>query len=42
MVIPYGYDKTLAQMTKEERDNRKREKSINSFKVFADWYEKKQ
>ena len=40
--IPYGYDKTLAQMTKEERDNRKREKSINSFKVFADWYEKKQ
>ena len=29
-------------MTKEERDNRKREKSINSIKVFADWYEKKQ
>ena len=35
---PYGYDKTLAQMTKEERDGRKREKSIDSFSEFAKWY----
>ena len=36
--IPSGYDKTLAQMTKEERDGRKREKSIDSFSEFAKWY----
>ena len=35
---PYGYDKTLAQMTKEERDGRKREKSTDSFSEFAKWY----
>ena len=35
---PYGYDKTLAQMTKEERDGRKREKSVDSFSEFAKWY----
>lgn len=36
--IPYGYEKTLAQMTKEERDNRKRYESVDSFRVFAKWY----
>ena len=35
---PEGYDKTLAQMTDEERKNRKRYNSIDSFKKFANWY----
>ena len=35
---PYGYEKTLAQMTEEERENRKKYKSVDSMKVFADWY----
>ena len=35
---PYGYDKTLAQMTEEERENRKRYKSVESFQEFAKWY----
>lgn len=38
--MPYGYDKTLAQMTQEERDNRTREKSISSISEFAKWYHK--
>ena len=35
---PYGYDKTLAQMTDEERENRKKYESISSMKEFANWY----
>lgn len=35
---PYGYDKTLAQMTDEERNNRIRYKSVSSMEVFAKWY----
>ena len=35
---PYGYDKTLAQMTDEERVNRIKYKSIDSMKEFAKWY----
>ena len=37
---PYGYDKTLAQMTKEERNNREKYKSIDSMREFAKWYVK--
>lgn len=37
---PYGYDKTLAQMSEEERESRKKYKSIDSMKEFANWYEK--
>ena len=36
---PYGYDKTLAEMSDEERDNRKRIESIDAFGEFAKWYE---
>ena len=35
---PYGYDKTLAQMTKEERENRVKCKSVDSMREFAKWY----
>ena len=35
---PYGYDKTLAQMTDEERNNRIRYKSVDSMQEFARWY----
>lgn len=35
---PYGYLKTLAEMTEEERANRKRYKSVDSMKEFAKWY----
>ncbi|MBQ8299738.1 MAG: hypothetical protein IJX99_07820 [Clostridia bacterium] len=35
---PYGYDKTLAQMTDEERRTRKKYGSINSLEEFAKWY----
>lgn len=35
---PYGYDKTLAQMTDEERTNRIKYKSVDSMKEFAEWY----
>ena len=35
---PYGYEKTLAEMTKEERTNRVRYESIDSMKEFAKWY----
>lgn len=35
---PYGYDKTLAQMTDEERANRKKERSVDSMAEFAKWY----
>ena len=37
--ITKNYNKTLAQMTDVERDNKKRdESSIDSFEVFANWY----
>lgn len=35
---PYGYEKTLAQMTDEERANRIKYESIDSMKEFAKWY----
>jgi len=35
---PYGYEKTLAQMTEEEREYRKKYNSVDSMKEFADWY----
>ena len=35
---PYGYNKTLAEMTHEERNNRIKYKSIDSMKEFANWY----
>ena len=38
---PYGYEKALAEMTKEERANRKRYESIDSMKEFAKWYRNK-
>ncbi|MEG1363919.1 MAG: hypothetical protein RSC92_05770, partial [Clostridia bacterium] len=38
--IPKGYNKTLAQMTEEERVSRKKYESINAIKIFAKWYEK--
>ena len=37
---PKGYDKTLAQMTDDERENRIRYDSVSSLDVFADWYKK--
>ncbi len=39
--IPYGYDKTLAQMNDEERANRTKYKSIDSMSEFAKWYKNK-
>ena len=36
--VPYGYDKTLAQMSDEERTNRIKYKSIDSMKEFSKWY----
>ena len=36
--IPYGYDKTLAQMSEEERNSRIKYESIDSFEEFAKWY----
>ena len=36
--IPYGYDKTLAQMTDEERANRKKYDSVDSMREFSKWY----
>lgn len=35
---PSGYDKTLAEMTESERNNRKKYESVSSMKVFAKWY----
>ena len=35
---PYGYNKTLAQMTDEERANRKKYESIDSMREFSKWY----
>ena len=36
--IPYGYNKTLAQMSDEERQNRVKYESVDSMKEFAKWY----
>lgn len=38
---PFGYEKTLAQMTSEERTNRKRNESVDAFNEFAKWYRNK-
>ena len=38
---PHGYDKTLAQMTDEERANRIKYESIDSMQEFAKWYRNK-
>lgn len=35
---PAGYDKTLSQMTDEERANRVRYESVSSMEEFAKWY----
>lgn len=35
---PAGYDKTMAELTDEERINRKRTGSVNSMDEFAKWY----
>lgn len=36
---PKGYDKTLAEMTEEERDNRiKTSENISAMEIFAKWY----
>lgn len=35
---PFGYDKTLAEMTDEERVNRKKYGSVDSMREFAKWY----
>lgn len=35
---PCGYDKTLAQMTDEERAERKKYESVDAMKEFAKWY----
>ena len=35
---PYGYDKTLAQMTDEERANRIKYDSVDSMVEFSKWY----
>ena len=37
---PAGYDKTLSQMTDEERANRIRYESVSSMEEFAKWYRK--
>lgn len=37
---PYGFDKTLAQMNSEERENRRKiDGSVAAMKEFAKWYE---
>ena len=37
---PQGYNKTLAEMTDEERENRTRYESVNAMTEFAKWYKK--
>ena len=39
---PDGYDKTLAQMSDKERENRIRYNSVSSLDEFASWYEKQE
>ncbi len=36
--MPYGYKKTLSEMTDTERLNRKPYKSVSSFDEFSKWY----
>ena len=38
---PYGYNKTLAEMTEDERKNRIKYKSVDSMREFAKWYNEK-
>lgn len=38
--IPEGYEKTLAQMNDEEREERSRSKPPEVFQMFANWLEK--
>ena len=35
---PYGYDKTLAQMSDTERESRIKYKSVDSMREFSKWY----
>ena len=35
---PLGSEKTMAQMTDEERENRKSENSVSAMREFAKWY----
>lgn len=35
---PFGYEKTLAEMTNEERINRKKFESVDAMREFAKWY----
>ena len=35
---PYGYEKTLAEMTDEERKNRTKYESVDAMREFAKWY----
>ena len=37
---PNGYEKTLAQMTEEERENREKIDSVDSMQEFVNWYQK--
>ena len=39
---PYGYNKTLAEMTDEERANRTKYNSIDSMREFSKWYKSKE
>lgn len=39
---PSGFDKTLAEMNPEERENRRKiDGSVQAMREFAEWYEKK-
>ena len=37
---PFGYDKTLAQMSDEERKNRVKYEEVDAMREFAKWYKK--
>ena len=37
---PNGYEKTLAQMTEEEREGREKIDSVDSMQEFINWYQK--
>ena len=38
---PNGFDKTLAEMDSNERENRRKfDSSVQAFQEFAKWYEK--
>ena len=40
MFKPFGYDKTLAQMSEEERKSRVKYEDIDAMREFARWYKK--